>query len=76
MTEKKRIVQAAAARRALLMPHSARQRLIHQPCSVRYILPVERYAGVQLLNDEDWIRDANAWKKKYAQDINDTEALL
>ncbi len=76
MTEKKRIVKDTATRRALLMPHLARQRLIHQPFSIRYIFPVERYAGVQLLNDEDWIRDANAWKKTYAQDINDTEALL
>jgi hypothetical protein len=36
---------------------------------------VERYAGCQLLNDEDWIRDANAWKKKYAQE-SELEALL
>ncbi len=56
----------AKARRALLMPHEERLALIRKPFPITYIPPVKRWGGVQLINDEDWMRDANAWRKKYA----------
>lgn len=67
----------AATRRKLLMPHTQRQALICKPYPVTYILPVKRWGGVQLINDEDWMRDAHAWRKKYARDNPEiTEALI
>ena len=64
-------MSSAAARRKLLMPHEARQALIRKPFPITYISPVKRWGGVQIINDEDWMRDANAWKKKYAHDTSD-----
>lgn len=61
-------MSSAAARRKLLMPHEARQALIRKPFHIAYIPPQKRWGGVQIINDEDWMRDANAWRKKYAQD--------
>ena len=59
------------------MTHEQRQTLIRKPFPITYVLPVKRWGGVQIINDEDWMRDANAWKQRYAQDIEtDTEALL
>jgi hypothetical protein len=60
-----------ASRWALLMSHEDRQALIRRPFPITYIPPVKRWGGVQLINDEDWMRDANAWRKKYNQDADD-----
>jgi hypothetical protein len=57
--------------------HEERQALIRKPFPITYYPSVKRWGGVQIINDEDWMRDANAWKQRYAQDIEtDTEALL
>lgn len=53
------------------MPHEERQALIHRSYPITYILPVKRWGGVQLINDEDWMRDANAWRKRYTDDAPD-----
>lgn len=58
------------------LTHAQRRELIERPYPITYVLPVKRWGGVQIINDEDWMRDANAWRKRYAQDTNDTEALL
>ncbi len=50
------------------LTHEERQALIRKPFPITYILPVKRWGGVQIINDEDWMRDANAWRKKYAGD--------
>lgn len=68
-------MSTAASRRALLMPHEERQRLIRRPFPITYYPSVKRWGGVQIINDEDWMRDANAWKQRYAQDQFE-EAIL
>lgn len=57
-----------ASRRKLLMPHAARQALITKPFPITYVPPVKRWGGVQIINDEDWMKDANAWRHKYQDD--------
>lgn len=70
-------MSTAVTRRALLMPHAARQTLIQKPFPITYYPPVKRWGGVQIINDEDWMRDANAWRKKYAEDNPEMqEAIL
>ena len=69
-------MSTAASRRAILPTHEVRQALIRRPFPVTYYPPVKRWGGVQIINDEDWMRDANAWKKRYAQDGPETEDLL
>lgn len=59
-----------------LLSHEDRQALIRKPFPIVYLPPVKRWGGVQIINDEDWMRDANAWRKRYAQDDNETEAIL
>lgn len=56
----------AASRRRALMPHEDRQALIRLPYPITYYPPQKRWGGVQIINDEDWMRDANAWRKRYA----------
>lgn len=58
-------MSTVAQRRALLMPHEARQALIRRPFPITYYPPVKRWGGVQLINDEDWMRDEAAWRKRY-----------
>lgn len=57
------------------MPHEDRQVLIRKPFHIAYIPSVKRWGGVQIINDEDWMRDAHAWRKKYASDT-EQEAVL
>lgn len=64
-------MSTTAQRRDLLMPHEGRQALIRKPFPITYHPPQKRWGGVQIINDEDWMRDANAWRKRYNQD--DTE---
>lgn len=64
-------MSTAATRRALLMSPSDRQALIRKPFPITYLPPQKRWGGVQIINDEDWMRDANAWRKRYAQDNGD-----
>lgn len=61
-------MSTAAQRRALLMPHEARQALIHRPFPITYYPPVKRWGGVQLINDEDWMKDATSWRKRYTEE--------
>lgn len=56
------------------MPHEARQALIRHPYPITYIPSVKRWGGVQLINDEDWMRDADTWRKKYAEYAADSAA--
>lgn len=61
-------MSTTASRRQLLPSHEERQALIRRPFPITYIPPVKRWGGVQIINDEDWMQDANAWKHRYAQD--------
>jgi len=59
------------------MTHEERRALILKPFPITYYPPVKRWGGVQIINDEDWMRDANAWRQRYAQENEaDLEALL
>ena len=51
------------------MPHAARQALIRKPFYIAYIHPVKRWGGVQIIHDDQWVEDAKAWKKRYAEDL-------
>lgn len=61
-------MSTAASRRQLLMPHAERQALIHKTYPITYYPPLQRHGGVTIIDDETWMRDANAWRLKYAQD--------
>lgn len=69
-------MSTAASRRALLPTHEDRQALIRSPFPITYYPPQKRWGGVQIINDEDWMRDANAWRKRYAQEHETEEAVL
>ncbi len=46
----------AHASRPPLMSHEERVRVIRAPFFITVIPPVKRWGGVQLINDDDWIR--------------------
>lgn len=47
-----------------------------RPFPITYYPPQKRWGGVQIINDEDWMRDANAWRKRYASEHETEEAIL
>ena len=70
-------MSTAVSRKALLPTHEERRALIERPFPITYIPSVKRHGGVQIINDEDWMRDEAAWRKRYAQRSNmDGEALI
>lgn len=65
-------MSTVASRRALLMPHEARQALIRQPFPITYILPVKRWGGVQVAPDNQWDQVAERFhfRRKYADNFD------
>lgn len=61
-------MSTAVSRRALLMPHEARQALIRKPFPITYVHPVKRWGGVQVAPDDSWDRDAEHYylRRNYA----------
>lgn len=47
------------------LTHEQRQALIAKPFHITYIPSVKRWGGVQIINDDVWMTDAHAWKKRY-----------
>lgn len=58
-----------------MMTHEQRQALIRKPFPIVTIHSVKRWGGVQIIHDETWMEDANAWRKKYAQESAGDDAL-
>ena len=55
-----------------LMPWSERRALIMRPFPITYYPPVKRWGGVQILNDEEWMRETS--ERNVFSDAERTEA--
>lgn len=73
-------MSTVASRHKILPSHEDRQALIARPLPFdprrtfdtfheHTVYAVKRWGGVQIVNDEDWMRDANAWRKKYEDSL-------
>jgi len=59
------------------MNHDERMAHLGRPFPITYILPVKRWGGVQIIHDNQWMDDANAWRKRYRQEHGiEPEAVL
>lgn len=51
--------------------HEQRRALIEKPFPITYIHPVKRWAGVQIVHDDQWKEDAKAWAKRFTQNTGE-----
>lgn len=59
-----------------MLTHDQRRALIEKPFPIVYIPPTKRWGGVQVINDQDWMREADMWRIRYDIKDQELEALL